>query len=196
MKIIKAVKLAESKWLKLFDIHWEDKSGNDRTWQMVTRESEPKYFSGHYEPGDAVVVVPYHIGYDKLVITREFRVPLGDNEYGFPAGLIEKGESVEQATRRELTEETGLTVSRFTRISPPVYTTTGLSDESVVMVYVECDGEPSSRFNTRSEVIEVILLSPQDADALCRRSDLKFDAKAWLVISNFAANGIHSSMVD
>ena len=192
MKIIKAIKLAESKWLNLFDIRWVDKLGNDRSWQMVSRESEPKYFTGKFEPGDAVVVVPYHTGYDKLVLTREFRVPLGDYEVGLPAGLIEKGESVEQATRRELKEETGLTATRFTRISPPVYTTTGISDESVVMVYVECTGEPTSRFNTRSEVIEVILVTPQDADTLCRRRDLKFDAKAWLVILNFAAKGKHS----
>jgi ADP-ribose pyrophosphatase len=192
MKIIEAIKLAESKWLNLFDIRWVDKLGNDRSWQMVSRKSEPKYFTGQFEPGDAVVVVPYHTGYDKLVVTREFRVPLGDYEYGFPAGLIEKGESVEQATRRELTEETGLTVTRFTRISPPVYTTTGISDESVVMVYVECTGEPTSKFNTRSEVIEVILTSPKDAETLCGKRDLKFDAKAWLVILNFAAHGKHS----
>ena len=192
MKIKEAVKLAESKWLNLFDIRWVDKTGNDRSWQMVSRESEPKYFTGQFEPGDAVVVVPFHTGYDKLVITREFRVSLGDYEYGLPAGLIEKGESVEQATMRELTEETGLTVSRFKRISPPVYTTTGISDESVVMVYVECTGEPSSKFNTRSEEIEVILVSSQDAESLCRRKDLKFDAKAWLVMSHFAANGKHS----
>ena len=192
MKIKKAIKLAESKWLNLFDIRWVDKLGNDRSWQMVSRESEPKYFTGQFEPGDAVVVVPYHTGYDKLVVTREFRVPLGDYEYGFPAGLIEKGESVEQATRRELTEETGLTVTRFTRISPPVYTTTGISDESVVMVYVECTGEPTSRFNTRSEEIEVILASSKDAETLCSKRDLKFDAKAWLVILNFATHGKHS----
>ena len=192
MKIKEAIKLAESKWLNLFDIRWVDKLGNNRSWQMVSRKSEPKYYTGQFEPGDAVVVVPYHTGYDKLVITREFRVPLGDYEYGLPAGLIEKGESVEQATHRELTEETGLAVTRFTRISPPVYTTTGISDESVMMVYVECTGEPSSRFNTRSEEIEVIFVSPQDADALCRRNDLKFDAKAWLVIFNFATNGTHS----
>ena len=192
MKIKEAIKLAESKWLNLFDIRWVDKSGNDRSWQMVSRESEPKYFTGQFEPGDAVVVVPYHTGYDKLVVTREFRVPLGDYEYGFPAGLIEKGESVEQATRRELTEETGLTVTRFTRISPPVYTTTGISDESVVMVYVECTGEPTSRFNTRSEVIEVILASSKDAETLCSKRDLKFDAKAWLVILNFATHGKNS----
>jgi ADP-ribose pyrophosphatase len=192
MKIKKAIKLAESKWLNLFDIRWVDKLGNDRSWQMVSRKSEPKYFTGQFEPGDAVVVVPYHTGYDKLVVTREFRVPLGDYEYGFPAGLIEKGESVEQATRRELTEETGLTVTRFTRISPPVYTTTGISDESVVMVYVECTGEPTSKFNTRSEVIEVILTSSKDAETLCSKRDLKFDAKAWLVILNFATHGKHS----
>ena len=192
MKIKEAIKLAESKWLNLFDIRWIDKSGDDRSWQMVSRESEPKYFTGQFEPGDAVVVVPYHTGYGKLVVTREFRVPLGDYEYGLPAGLIEKGESVEQATRRELMEESGLTVTRFTRISPPVYTTTGLSDESVVMVYVECTGDPSSKFNTRSEEIEVILVSTREADALLRSSDLKFDAKAWLIILNYAANGKQS----
>ena len=60
MKIIEAIKLAESKWLNLFDIRWVDKLGNDRSWQMVSRESEPKYFTGHFEPGDAVVAVPYH----------------------------------------------------------------------------------------------------------------------------------------
>ena len=192
MKIKEAIKLAHSKWLNLFDIQWVDKTGNDRSWQIVTRAKEPKCITGKFEPADAVVIVAYHTGYDKLVVTREFRVPLGDYEYGFPAGLIEEGESIEQATRRELTEETGLTVTRFSKISPPVYTTTGISDESVVMVYVECSGEPTSRFNTKSELIEVILTSPEEAEILCSMKDLKFDAKAWLVVSNFAANGKHS----
>jgi ADP-ribose pyrophosphatase len=189
MKILEAVKLAQTKWLNLFEVRFLDKTGSERSWQLVSRASEPRCVSGQYEPADAVVIVPYHTAYHRLVITCEYRVPLGDYEYGFPAGLVEKGESVEQATRRELKEETGLSAVRIAKASPPVYTTAGISDESVVMVYVECTGEATSEYTTGSENIEVILATPEEAGTLCGRQDLKFDAKAWLVISTFAAMG-------
>jgi hypothetical protein len=35
----------------------------------------------------------------------------------------------------------------------------------------------------------VLFVSPQEAGRLCRNSSLKFDAKAWLVLSRFAATG-------
>jgi ADP-ribose pyrophosphatase len=101
---------------------------------------------------------------------------------------VDAGESVEQATRRELMEETGLTVSRLIRSSPPIYSTAGMSDESIVMVYVECEGEPSSSANTDSELIEVLFVSPAEAADLLNDAALKFDAKTWLEISRFAAN--------
>ncbi|NQU66008.1 MAG: NUDIX hydrolase, partial [SAR324 cluster bacterium] len=78
-----------------------------------------------------------------MVVIEEFRVPLGGYQFGFPAGLVDEGETIQETTKRELFEETGLNVTAFLRESPPVYSTSGLSDESVVMVYVECDGEPS-----------------------------------------------------
>ena len=121
-----------------------------------------------------------------MVITREYRVPLNNYEYGFPAGLIDAGESVEQATRRELKEETGLKVTRFIKTSPPIYSSAGMTDESVAMVYVECEGTPSSKANTEFELIEVLLITPAEAFRMCSDSTLRFDAKAWLEISQFA----------
>ena len=129
-----------------------------------------------------------------MVIIREFRVPLDDYEYGFPAGLVDKGETVEQAARRELMEETGLTVSRFIKVSPPIYSSAGMTDESVAMVYVECEGEPSNSANTDSEIIEIQLISPDEALDLLSDSTLKFDAKAWLAISQFAVNDAHDKL--
>ena len=123
-----------------------------------------------------------------MVITREYRVPLNDFEYGFPAGLVDEGETVEQATRRELKEETGLTVSRIIRSSPPIYSSAGMTDESVTMVYVECEGQPSKGANTESEMIETLFIAPDKALRLLNDRTLKFDAKAWLVISQFAEN--------
>ena len=188
-EIKEARKLTDEKWLNLFDVKYVAKTGDEKSWQLATRQKEPKCVTGRYDRPDAVVIVPFHKVKDKMVITREYRVPLNDYEYGFPAGLIDGGESVEQATRRELREETGLTVSRFIKMSPPIYSSAGMTDESVAMVYVECEGTPSNTANTEFELIEVLLITPAEAFRMSSDATLKFDAKAWLEISQFAENG-------
>src|SRR5210317_2615839 len=137
----------------MFEVAYQDKSGGNKSWQVATRARQPKCVSGRYTEPDAVVIVPFHTSENKIVITREYRIPLADFEYGFPAGLIDAGESIEQASRRELKEETGLDITRFNGISPSIYSSAGMSDESVAMVYVECDGKPSTGQNTGSEFI-------------------------------------------
>ena len=189
MKIKSSQKLTELKWLNMFEVEYIDKNGHNRYWQIASRAKEPKCITKKFAPPDAVVIVPFHTAENKIVVTREYRIPLADFEYGFPAGLIDEGETIEQASRRELKEETGLDVIKFTRMSPSIYSSAGMSDESVVMVYVECDGRPSKAGNTRSEFIEVELVSPSQASRMCENAALKFDAKAWLVLSEFAKYG-------
>ena len=179
-------KLTAEKWLNLFKVSYISRTGDERFWQMASRQKEPKCIAGGYRQPDAVVIVPFHTGANKMVVTREYRVPLNDYEYGFPAGLVNSGESVEQAARRELMEETGLTISRFIKISPPLYSSAGMTDESVAMAYVECEGEPSTSANTDSELIDILLISAEEALRLLSDPNLKFDAKAWLILSQFA----------
>eukprot|EP01118_Nematostelium_gracile_P005607 TRINITY_DN1783_c0_g1_i2.p1 TRINITY_DN1783_c0_g1~~TRINITY_DN1783_c0_g1_i2.p1 ORF type:complete len:181 (+),score=37.12 TRINITY_DN1783_c0_g1_i2:77-544(+) len=47
---------------------------------------------------------------DSLVLVRQFRPATGKYSVEFPAGLIDKGETAEQAALRELKEETGYQV--------------------------------------------------------------------------------------
>ena len=65
----------------------------------------------------------------------------------------------------------------------------GMTDESVAMVFVECEGRPLEEGGVGSEQIEVQLVSRAEAGRLCENEALKFDAKAWLVISAFARYG-------
>jgi len=189
VEIKHAHKLTDEKWLNLFKIAYRDKNGRTKSWQVATRASRPKCISGRFKAPDAVMMVPFHTSENKIVITREYRVPLADYEYGFPAGLIDKEESVEQAVERELKEETGLDLTRVIGASPPVYPSAGMTDESVAMVYIECNGRPSTAGNTASESIEVDFVSPTQAARLCENPNLKFDAKAWLVLYSYSITG-------
>ena len=194
MKIKGCRKLTAEKWLNLFEVSYIARTGDEKSWQIASRQNEPKCLTGSYHRPDAVVIVPFHTLRNKMVIIREYRVPLDDYEYGFPAGLVDNGESVEQAARRELKEETGLTVSRFIKVSPPIYSSAGMTDESVAMVYVKCEGEASVSANTDSELIEILFISPDEALDLLNDTTLKFDAKSWLAISQFAENDAHDKL--
>ncbi len=189
MKIESFRKVTDAAHLNIYEIVYTDTGGRGRTWRIASRNDPPRAATGKFDRPDAVVIVPYHVDSHKLVIIREFRVPLADYQYGFPAGLVDGEESVKAAAERELYEETGLTLIRVHRISPPVYSSSGMTDESVCMVYADCTGTPSNRANTASEDIWTLLVSPDDAARLCTDETAKFDVKTWLVLSVFAETG-------
>lgn len=189
MKIQNVDKITDYRHLNLYEISYINQKGIEKSWNIASRADKPKCVTGQFDMPDAVVIVPFHKEKDKLVIIKEFRVPLGDYQYGFPAGLVDEGETIQQTCIRELKEETGLSVTRIKNISPPVYSSSGMTDESVSMVYVECDGKPSNKDNTDSEDITTIFISPSKASELCKDSKIKLDVKTWLVLFSFAESG-------
>ena len=194
MKLTTFNTLFSDRFLSLFEIKYIDREGQPNTWQLVSREKKgPKCFTGRLETADAVVIVPYHRERKQLVVIREFRIALGGFQYGFPAGLVEPGESVETAVRRELMEETGLTVVRHHRASPVVFSSSGITDESVIIAHVDCVGDPSDAGNSASEQIETLFVGKTEAERLCRDDTILMDVKTWLVLSGFAAGGFGGS---
>ena len=175
-------KLTDLKWLNLFEIAYKDKNGRARSWQVASRHQVPKCVSGRFESPDAVMICALHTPTGNIVVIKEYRVALAGDEYGFPAGLIDTGESVEAAARREMKEETGLTITRILKTGPAIFSSAGMTDESMSMVFAECEGQVSTEQSEGSEQIEVLLVSRKQLAKLIRDPACRFDAKAWLVM--------------
>ncbi len=189
--IIKGVKkITNRRFLNLFAIQYKDRKKNDKEWVFASRSGRKNPLERDFQVPDAVVIVPYHVPQKKLVLIEEFRLTLGGIQYGFPAGLVDKGETVEEAGKRELYEETGLTVTRILKKSPVVFSSSGLTDESICLLYVECEGVANCRNNEASEEIEVVFADRQKAAGFLGDPALRFDIKTWIVLNTFASDGV------
>ena len=182
--------LADTKYLKLYNAEYTNKKGETRNWSIASRKDlntlKNNYFNGAEENIDAVIIVATHIDEDKIVVIKQFRIPLNDYVYEIPAGLIDPGEDVETTAKRELKEETGLDLLQidYNKTKPKVYISTGMTDESVALVYCTCSGEISKEYLEDDEDIEIMLLSRQEAKNLISSNE-KIDIKAFLAIQNY-----------
>jgi ADP-ribose pyrophosphatase len=182
MDILGLDKLTNEKWLNLFAARFRN---NDHTgrWVFASRKPDPRASRG---APDAVVIVPTLVKRGKrthLVVVREFRVPVGGYLYAFPAGLLEPGESAEDAARREMVEETGMEVVKVKRVTPALYSSGGLTDEAAAMAFVDVRATPKSKPQLEaSEELEVVLWDHETVCRMCDAPDTGMDAKVWTVL--------------
>lgn len=76
-----------------------------------------------------------------MVLVRQFRPPLNSYCIEVPAGLIDAGETPEQAALRELKEETGYSAHAACVCMPCCFNDPGLTDANMVAVKVVVDGD-------------------------------------------------------
>ena len=196
MAITNITTLADTNYLKLYKAEYLNKSGKPRDWIIASRKDivtlKDNYFNGKEDNIDAVIIVATyvdkatHVAEDKLVVIKQFRVPLNDYVYEIPAGLIDSGEDFETTVSRELKEETGLDLIKidYNKTKSKAYISTGMTDESAALVYCTCQGEISKAYLEPDEDIEVMLLSKQEAKCLITSKE-KIDIKALLAIQKF-----------
>ncbi|MDU3722570.1 MAG: DNA mismatch repair protein MutT, partial [Clostridium celatum] len=97
-KIKKLTTLAETKFLSMYKADYVNKSGKEKSWIIASRKTKEdlseQYFNGKEGKVDAVVVLGFHKEEKKLIIIKQFRVPLNDYIYELPAGLIDPEENI------------------------------------------------------------------------------------------------------
>ena len=167
-------KKAGSRFLSYYELEAIHRDGSVSPYYVASRNPDPKTLKAvtHENKPDGVVI--YSIHGDKVVLIRQYRYPIGDYIYEFPAGLVEPGEDMEQAAIRELYEETGL---RLTPIpggccSRPFFTTVGMTDESCGTVFGRCEGEPTSIHQEATEEIQVVLADREECRRILREENV------------------------
>lgn len=88
---------------------------------------------------DAVCAVVHNTDHNSCYFVRQFRVGANDKEYGWmtelAAGLVDEGETAEEACEREIEEELGFRVGRI-QLLTSFFTSPAILSERIYLYYV------------------------------------------------------------
>ena len=192
-RIGKIEKKTDNRFLNFYEFEAVHRDGKASPYYVSSRArdvSELKAVSHQNKPDGVILYGVYGEAKDKVVLIRQYRYPLGDYVYEFPAGLVEDSEDMLQAAIREMHEETGLT---FTPIesgsySRPFFTTVGMTDESCGTVFGYCSGTPTNENQEASEEIQVILADRDECRRILKEENVAIMC-AYMLMHFIASSG-------
>ena len=167
-KIENIKKQTKNRFLNLYEFDARDRVGHKKSYYVASRAKETDELKAmtHNEIPDGVIIYALEKERkDRILLIRQYRYPLGEYVYEFPAGLVDEGENFREAAIREVKEETGLEFyplhvpEEFER---PFFTTVGMTDECCATVYGYVDGKISKEGLEDTEDIEVILADKEE----------------------------------
>ncbi|KAK3372319.1 NUDIX hydrolase domain-like protein [Podospora didyma] len=134
-KVLSTEPLSEAVWTKLVKTTYKDPKGVTRTWEFAERRTRPK---GSDIDGVGIVAILEKETGPEIVLQKQFRPPLDKIVIEIPAGLVDEGETAEEAAIRELKEETGY-VAQVLESSPIMWNDPGFCNTNLKMVHVSVD---------------------------------------------------------
>ena len=131
------VTVGATRWLRLETMEYVGPGGVVRKWDRAVRTT--KQGEGGIDAVCILAILRLNDGREEVVLVRQYRPPMHCDTIELPAGLIDAGESPQDAAVRELLEETGLS-GVCVRTSPaPLCMSPGLTNETVALVTVKVD---------------------------------------------------------
>ena len=177
-RITKIIQETQHRFLNLFCMDVRHRNGEASGYYVASRaksEDDLKAVTHRNDPDGVSIYSVYGEQRDHVVLVKQYRYPLGDYVYEFPAGLVETGEAMTDAAVREFHEETGLhlkVIPADDMYTKPRFTTVGMTDEACGMVYGYASGVPDNRFEESSEDIQVVLADKKEVRRILKEENV------------------------
>lgn len=193
---LESVEAVSTGWINKYHLHYTLPDGRPYTYEGVSRKGPDRYAAALEALGstgaptpDAVCIVPL-LPDGSVLLEREFRYPLNSWCVSLPAGLIDAGETLEEAVARELSEETGYRlrddiIPAVRPLPQPGFSSTGLTEENVQVVFaqVEPGGQPRP---DSAELIEPFTVARADLRAFLDANKLPIGTRCQLILELLA----------
>ena len=193
---LESVETVSTGWINKYHLHYTLPDGRPYTYEGVSRKGPERYEAALEALGntgaptpDAVCIVPL-LPDGSVLLEREFRYPLNSWCVSLPAGLIDAGESLEEAVARELSEETGYRlradIAPAVRPLPqPGFSSTGLTEENVQVVFAQVEAAGKARPDS-AELIEPFTVARADLRAFLDANQLPIGTRCQLILELLA----------
>ena len=183
-------KQTDNRFLNLYELDATFRDGSRAPYYVASRRKSVdalKATTGDNHADGVILYGVYGETKDKVVLIRQFRYPINDYVYEFPAGLVEAHEDMLEAGIREMYEETGL---QFTPVQTarPFFTTIGMTDESCGTVFGYCSGDPSNAHQEGSEDIQVVLADRDECKRILKEENVAIMC-AYMLMHFIASDG-------
>jgi len=174
-KVMRTRDIQQGNHLKLVEIDWTDKEGDQRKWEAVERMT-----------GTGIVSVMAITAKDEIIFVSQYRPPIGREVIEFPAGLCDqKGEVLEETALRELQEETGYQAGKIRELfSGPV--SAGLSSEFLTVFWATNLKFVGKKDGREERGITIYKVPLEEAEKWLRgkeKEGMLIDVKLWARIS-------------
>ncbi|KAI0384318.1 MutT/nudix family protein [Hypomontagnella monticulosa] len=171
-KVLKTEPLAnaEGDWAKLVKVTYADPKGQERTWESAERTTRPK--NSDIDGVGIVAILEKPTG-PEIILQKQYRAPIDKVTIEVPAGLIDEGETAEEAAIRELKEETGY-IGQAIETSPMMFNDPGFCNTNLRMVHVTVDMSLPENQSPQPELeedefIEVFLIPLKNLYDECKK---------------------------
>ena len=172
-------KIHEGRFITRYDVDYITAEGQPKTYEIISRNRNIQTLEDlQNRKADSVVMILTDEAGERILVSREYRMAMAQWIYNFPAGLIDPGETPEEAAKRELREETGLQLVRINDVLDNSYSAIGFSNERNICVF----GTAAGAFRRSSSAVEEIIpgwYTKEEMKALLRTASFAARTQAY-----------------
>lgn len=175
-------KVHQGSYLTYYELNYTNLAGEEKIYEMVSKnrhlDEDPSLIGKNLQ---AVVLLVLDKTHGKLLISKEYRMGVNDYVYNMGAGLIDEGETPEEAAARELREETGLTLTRVMSVEKPSFGCAPITDDLSTLIICEAEGKIRESDNPNEEIYSRWYTKAEAASLLMSDARLAARLQAFIV---------------